>query len=79
MSCTMGWVQLPPTFSAMSETIADVANATFRKNPKGLPEHHLDQQATSMDRVHALPEPEPHERKDDKATDRLCHLVASTP
>ena len=27
MACTMGWVQLPPTFCAMSETVCDLANA----------------------------------------------------
>ena len=27
LACTMGWTQSPPTFSAMSETVADLANA----------------------------------------------------
>ena len=30
MSCTMGWVQSPPTFCAVSETICDVADANIR-------------------------------------------------
>ena len=30
MACTMGWVQSPPTFCTMSETVCDHANALFR-------------------------------------------------
>ena len=39
MATTMGWEQSPPTFCAMSETIADVTNARFRASPRVCPEH----------------------------------------
>ena len=41
MACTMGWTQSPPTFSAMSETVADVAYAEFAASPRCAPEHRL--------------------------------------
>ena len=78
----MGWVQLPPTFSTMSETMADVANANFQVDPKGatpLSHHRLDQQASSMDQIHSLPVPEAREPEDHEATDHLCHLVGLNP
>ena len=30
MACAMGWVQLPPTFCTMSETVCDMANDAMR-------------------------------------------------
>ena len=49
MSCIMDWVQSLPTFSAMSETVAVIANANFWANPQGITHHCLDQQLSSMD------------------------------
>jgi len=48
MSCTMGWTESPPTFSSMSETIADVANASFATNTKPQ-DHRLEAQAAALD------------------------------
>ena len=54
MSCTMGWTQSPPTFSAMSETVADVANAVFAASPRCASEHRLAPLAESMDELEAI-------------------------
>ena len=50
LACTMGWTQSPPTFCAMSETIADVTNARLRTKP-ALPvtSHRLSSLAASHD------------------------------
>ncbi len=49
LACTMGWVQSPPTFSAMSETVCDVTNARFQAAPFSAKEHRLSPLAESMD------------------------------
>jgi hypothetical protein len=49
MSSTMGWTQSPPTFSTMSETIADLTNTGFSSNPRGLLPHRLDEAAAALD------------------------------
>jgi hypothetical protein len=41
MACTMGWVQSPPTFCTMSETVCDLANDSFQKSPLEPPPHRL--------------------------------------
>ena len=38
--CTMGWAESPPAFCAMSETVADLANANSYKN--NVPPHRLE-------------------------------------
>ena len=42
---TMGWTMSPLTFSAMSETVADVANHDFQTSPRSAPEHRLSDAA----------------------------------
>ena len=32
MACTMGWVQSPPTFCTMSETVCDLENDAMRSH-----------------------------------------------
>ena len=50
MSCTMGWVQSPPTFCTMSETICDITNQRIAlKTPT--PEHRLEIPASAMDNL----------------------------
>ena len=49
MSCTMGWTESPPTFSTMSETICDDANASFQRSPLQVPEHRLEAAAQEKD------------------------------
>ena len=41
LSCTMGWVQSPPTFCTMSETICDLANEATRKQEPQVAPHRL--------------------------------------
>jgi hypothetical protein len=48
MACTMGWVQSPATFCAMSETIADLTNTREGANLKPAP-HHLEELAAVQD------------------------------
>jgi hypothetical protein len=43
MACTMGWVESPPTFCTMSETVVDLANWAFSTNPDGPGPHRLDE------------------------------------
>ena len=42
MACTMGWVQLPPTFCTVSETVCDLANDAMRVQGKVAEPHRLD-------------------------------------
>ena len=49
MSSTMGWTQSPPTFSTMSETIADLTNSSFSSNPRCQQLHRLDEAAAALD------------------------------
>jgi hypothetical protein len=46
LTLPMGWTQSPPTFCAVTETIADVANQRLRRNGKSTP-HRLDAAADS--------------------------------
>ena len=49
MACTMGWVQSPPTFCTMSETVCDEANRLFRMSPNQAPPHRLEATAAVGD------------------------------
>ena len=50
LACTMGWTQSPPTFCAMSETIADVTNGRLKAKPSLPAEpHRLNQHAQTQD------------------------------
>ena len=57
MSCTMGWVQSPPTFCAVSETICDIANTNIQSNLCNLPLHHLEEAAAARDDLSFSMEP----------------------
>ena len=48
LACTMGWVQSPPSFCVMSETVCDIANADIRQNDHTEP-HQLDEEAAAHD------------------------------
>ena len=39
LACTMGWVQSPPTFCAMSETVCDISNTFTNQSPAAAPPH----------------------------------------
>ena len=49
MSSTMGWVQSPPTFSTMSETICDLANQYIRQHGLRVEPHRLEELAAPME------------------------------
>ena len=51
MSSTMGWVESPPSFCAMSETVADLSNQRFQTMPMHCPRHRLSSQAEALDRL----------------------------
>lgn len=72
MSCTMGWVQSPPTFSTMSETAADLTNTNFARNPRQLLPHRLEEKAAALDNLSR--EPMPRGEEDLVATAKLQKL-----
>ena len=49
MSLTMGWVELPPSFCAMSKTVADLANQWFHSIPTYCSLHGISPQAEALD------------------------------
>ena len=48
LACPMGWVQSPPTFCTMSETVCDLANAAIRSHQNPSP-HRLEELAQKLD------------------------------
>ena len=75
MSCTMGWVQSPPSFCIMSETTADIANDAFAKSPCRAPPHRLSAEAAALDQIDFSWDPLPRETDDLAATHRLLRLT----
>jgi hypothetical protein len=58
LPCTMGWVQSPPSFSVMSETVCDLANQAIRSNSITQP-HQLNEEAVAQDDHEMSWEPRP--------------------
>ena len=79
MSCTMGWVQSPPSFCVMSETVADLANSKFKSNPRKAAPHRLDERAAALDRIQKSAVAEDREPKDAVAAKRLSSLSPGPP
>jgi hypothetical protein len=79
MSCTMGWVQSPPTFCAMSETVANLANKRMATSPSAAEPHHLKTLASHMDRAPGDSLPEPRGAEDNEASLALSALHHPTP
>ena len=79
MSCTMGWVQSPPSFSAMSETTCDHANRRFKSSPRACPPHRLDEPASATDDLDLSMLPRPREPEDSSATQALIQVAPSPP
>ena len=75
----MGWVQSPPTFCVMSETVCDVTNAAFNKAPFAGTEHRLESMAAADDDVSPSMEPRPHLPEDLEADARLQAVPGVTP
>ena len=75
MSSTMGWVQSPPTFSVMSETVCDLANQRSENLRLPEQEHRLEPLAAAMDDCDRTWTPRPREPEDTTANDKL-HAAA---
>jgi hypothetical protein len=70
LACTMGWVQLPPTFCTMSKTMCDLANHAIQSNKPADTEHRLEAQPGIDDDLSYSWEPrkkEPKQASADKA------------
>ena len=76
MACTMGWVQSPPTFCTMSETVCDLANARFNRSPLQVEPHRLEPQAAERDDLSPSTEPRPRGAENAQA-DLLLASAAS--
>ena len=60
LACPMGWVQSPPTFCTMSETVCDLANAAIRSNHNPS-QHRLEELAHKLDDTDRSWTPRPKE------------------
>ena len=74
LATTMGWVQSPPTFCTMSETVCDVANANFKADPLGSGPHRLSSLAQAQDDLDLSTTPRPREPADLEADTALSGL-----
>lgn len=74
LACTMGWVQSPPTFCVMSETVCDLANQAIRSGQRPSETHRLEAQAACMDDLERDSLPQPREADDAEAYDILKTL-----
>ena len=73
MACTMGWVQSPPSFCTMSETICDIVNQRFQaKQPT--PTHRLEAAASSEDDLDYSMQPRERPSTDSTADAALAAL-----
>lgn len=76
MACTMGWVQSPPTFCAMSETVCDIANARINRSSTQCPEHRLEAAASAEDDLSPSVTPRPR-GEEDRLADLALHDAAA--
>jgi hypothetical protein len=74
LACTMGWVESPPTFCAMSETVCDRANALFAASPLAAPPHRLNATAALLDDLDTSMTPRPREADDVAANAALAAI-----
>ena len=75
IATTMGWVQSPPTFSAMSKTVCDLTNERFRQSPRHAPPHRLKGMAEQQD--HLARQHVARARPDNDATSHMTLVAAS--
>ena len=78
MACTMGWVQSPPTFCTMSETVCDEANRMFQASPSHAPPHRLEKTAAVGDDLSKDMSPRPTETLE-AATDLALAGIPTIP
>ena len=74
MACTMGWVQSPPTFCTMSETICDLANHAIATLGSRATPHRLDEPASTQDDLSPSMDPRPIEDEEAEADQHLALL-----
>ena len=74
MACTMGWVQSPPSFSGMSETACDDANARLKSSPEAAPAHRLEALAGAFDDLSHSMVPRPREDTEHGADRKLASI-----
>ena len=79
MSCTMGWTQSPPTFSTMSETVCDLANAWFQASPRQAPPHRLEDVDLPADDLERSFKPRPRDEDDAAAQEALRRVPGVVP
>ena len=70
MSTTMGWVQSPPTFCVMSDTICNQVNTAQHLPGLDPPKHQLESYASPLDDLLLLLAPRP--KKDNQADANLA-------
>ena len=74
MACTMGWVQSPPTFCTMSETICDLANESLARLAASTPCHRLEDVAGESDDLLPSMTPRPIPEDERQADEELALL-----
>ena len=79
MACTMGWVQSPPTFCTMSETVCDLANASFQQGNYKVQPHRLSAEMAAMDDVSRSVQPRPKPNEDDEANEAMAKEAGTAP
>ena len=76
LACTMGWVQSPPTFCTMSETVCDITNKAIRESKAtAIPPHRLETAAATEDDLSFSPEPRAREPEDSTANKALQAVI----
>jgi hypothetical protein len=78
----MGWVQLPPTFCTMSETVCDLANRAIQSNKPADTKHRLEAQAGINDDLSYSWEPrkkEPEQASANKALEPYSRTALTAP
>lgn len=79
LACTMGWVESPPSFCVMSETVCDVTNRRIQADPLGGKPHRLSTLAEAMDDDFGFKGPAPREPDDHEANLALSKIPGVTP
>jgi hypothetical protein len=77
MACTMGWVQSPPSFCTMSETICDLVNQRIKAHAP-TPPHRLETTAAEHDDLDYSMKPRAVEAEQHEADAALANLPGVT-
>ena len=74
LAIPMAWVQSPPTFCTMSETICDLANQAIARLGNSAPPHRLEEPASTRDDLSPSMEPRPIDDEEVEANQHLALL-----